>query len=204
MQFVKTQQFNEWSLVFDGSEPLQIDFNSRMERDLSLDFLHGKSDVSKLQHFHSLVGGLDYSKYAEKYGTIYIHENGSWHNERNPVILEIVECDTFPTAKMVYDTVVCENDKYAVPELLEELMKRGCNVKVINYFDSYSLEQIKLIFSQAKSITFFTTFTTFDWFEKLLEAATEQHTIFGICENPQKQFHAKSIANSKGFSVDFI
>lgn len=55
-------------------------------------------------------------------------------------------------------------------------------ILTINYFDLRSEHEVEQYFEKAEIITFSTTFTRFDWFEKLTKFSKHKKTI-GYCHH---------------------
>jgi hypothetical protein len=132
------------------------------------------------------IHNLDYESLAKKYGTILIRPIGSFMLlNGNEIIEETFDTD-FPVEEFG-DIVICENDQKAEYDWVQYLKNRFPNTKIItiNYFDLRSENEVKQYFDNAKYITFSTTFTRYEWFEKLTKYSKGKEVI-GYCHNKEK------------------
>lgn len=190
-RYVKVVGHTNWFLVLDPStnEPknLSEDMREIMIRS-ELNTLHSPAtpDKQDLRQRLIMLGAseLNYEKIANKSGTILVRPSGSYmllvHNE----ITEEKYDSHFPINEFG-EVVICENDKNAEYSWVQYLKQRfpGKKIVTINFFDMKSNVEILEYFKHAEYITFSTTFTNIEWFEKLTELSESRHKIIGWCHD---------------------
>ncbi|TXG76201.1 hypothetical protein E6Q11_05210 [Candidatus Dojkabacteria bacterium] len=128
---------------------------------------------------------IDYGRILDKYGrTLLIREIGSWmFLNKDHVIEKIVMSDYWPVQSDA-KIVVCENDYEAETEWINYLNTRfpKQQIDVINFFSTRDKDEIKERFKSADYITFSTTFTSYEWFNTVLELC-EGKKIIGYCHD---------------------
>lgn len=154
------------------------------------------------ERFHHAVHNKpDYEGILKKLPgkTLLIRPIGSFmilHDDHE--IEEIVYSKDFPEENSDAKIVVCENDMEAESQWIEYLNKRfpEQKIKVLNFFRTRSEESLKESFSGVDFITFSTTFSSFDWFEKAVKCSDNQK-IIGYSHSPQNWDKAKVISGSR-------
>lgn len=111
-------------------------------------------------------------------------------------ITETVFSHDFPIDGQNAEIVICENSEQPEPFWVSYLASRypGKRIGVINYFSGRSDEFILEQFDKANAITFSTTFTNYDWFEKLLKCYPGDKPIIGFCSVPDNWEEANELA----------
>ena len=115
---------------------------------------------------------VDYSSMFLKYGPIVVREIGSFMLYDSNSVVNTIMADKFPSKNSSADIVVCENDYH--PEMpwivyLNRLFPDQC-INVLNLFRTRKNLSVEL---NVKYITFYTTFTNYDWFERILDTILE-------------------------------
>lgn len=134
---------------------------------------------------------IDYGEMVEKYGPILVRYIGSWMTLNDPKdITNSIFSETFPGDSNSADIVVCENDYDPEPFWIEHLQAAfpGKTIRVLNLFggrgDTLDIDLDVL------HITFSTTFTSYDWFESILDTIIRNNwtgvQIIGYCGDPTK------------------
>jgi len=187
-KYVKVVGHSNWFLVLEPNvkepENLSSDMVEIMIRS-EISQLHkvDQPDKQDLRHRMIMLGTqeLDYEKIVEKYNkSILIRPSGSYmllvHNE---IIAEKYDSH-FPIDEYG-EVVICENDSKAEYKWVQSLKRRFPNKKIvtINFFDLKSEDVILEYFNHADYITFSTTFSSLEWFEKLTKLAQPRHKIIG-------------------------
>lgn len=192
-RYVKVKGHNNWFLVLEPNqtEPNQLsetmqqkivlsEFQTIHNKDIRLDFSHRLTLAATYE--------LDYEKIASKYNkTLLIRPSGSYmYLYDNEIIAETYD-NMFPIDDFA-DIVICENDSHAPHNWISYLKNIFPNKKIttINFFFLRSDEEIEKYFSKAKFITFSTTFSNYDWYNKLLKHINAHHHIIGNCSDNEK------------------
>jgi hypothetical protein len=201
-KYVKTKDLPLWCLYYDKTAEIDSQrFSDRLFNAVANNYIKGKTSAECLT---IASRGVNYESLRQKYGTILIHENGTWHCEDDSNITDVCYSNGFPYTDN-YDTVVCENDFEVDLSFIETLKEKGCkNVRVLNYFDNRDISEIAAAFKQAKTVAFSTTFTSFEWFKTLLLCLNKENKVIGSCFDKDRIAVAKSLANEKGFFIDFM
>ncbi len=136
---------------------------------------------------------IDYEMLAKKYGTILIRPIGSFMPLYGNDIVEETFDINFPIEDFA-EIVICENDKEAEYKWVKYLKSRFPNKKIltINFFDLRSENEVEKYFSKAKYITFSTTFSRYEWLEKLTKFSSSKKVI-GYCHNSENWHKANKI-----------
>jgi len=148
---------------------------------------------------------LDYKKTLDKYKKpLLIRSIGSYMTlSDSHEIEETIYSHDFPSENDNANIVVCENDMNAEPAWLDYLQNKfpDQKIKVLNFFSSRSEESLKKSLKNVEHITFSTTFTNFDWFEKIVRNTTNDKKILGFCHNPEQWEEAKTIACNHNLEI---
>ncbi len=194
-RYVKVVGHNNWFLVLTKDDVIPTGLSETMQERVlrsEVSSLHDPniSPSRDLDIIHRItlaaVHTLDYEKLVMECGSILVRPIGSFmllnHNE---IIQETFDID-FPIEEYG-EIVICENDCVAEYKWVKYLEKRFPNTKIvtINFFDLRSENDIVKYFSKAKYVTFSTTFTNLNWYEKLTKFADYRHTIIGYCEDEE-------------------
>lgn len=186
-RYVKVEGHSNWFLVLEANSIEPIGLSEKMQEKIlrsEVCALHNPNAKMDFVHRVKIAATrlLDYESLANKYGSILIRPIGSFMPLRgNEITDEAFDLD-FPIDEFA-EIVICENDKDADYKWVEYLKSRFPNKKIltINFFDLRSDDEVEKYFSKAKYITFSTTFTNFDWFEKLSKFSNQSHNIIGYC-----------------------
>lgn len=190
-KFVKIEGYEGWFLVIDNIDQTTNSLNEQMQERLER-YVGGeiKQEGDKrlfLERFSCITNNkIDYRTIFKKYshiGSLLIREIGSYmFLTKDLKITEIVYSECFPNKQSTADIIVCENDFEADAEWINYLTKRfkDKKIKVLYFFNSRDNHEIKKVFEKATLITFSTTFTNTEWFEKLIANLTYQKVI-GFC-----------------------
>jgi len=209
-RFVKIKGHSNWFLVLKSEEDEPNGLSESMqERILRSEVCQLHNPDAKMDFVHRITLAatrkLDYENLAKKYGTILIRPIGSFMTSlnNNEITDETFDTD-FPIEEFA-EIVICENDQKAEYEWVEYLKKRFPKKKIItiNFFDLRSEKEVEKYFEKAKFITFSTTFSRYNWFEKLSKFATPKHNIIGFCHSKDNWNRALEI-NSNIEIVDTI
>lgn len=179
-----------WFLEFKGQDASGITepMNEKLLREVFS--LHGEESKGWLHRaIKAATTQVDYDAIFEKYNkTLYIRPNGTYMmlSDREEIIEEVF-LSHFPV-KQVAEIVICENDKKEEYRWRKYLEKRfpEKKIKTINFFDLRSDEDILANFKGAKFITFSTTFSNLEWFNKLVKCKNDNQKIIGYCHDIEK------------------
>jgi hypothetical protein len=172
-RYIKIKGHSNWFLCVTPETNVDADvLNDRMRTKTNHDVMHDKymSDFEKHLRMKLVASHRpDYNAFAKKYagvGTVIVRPFGSWmvlYNEDQQDITDERYGDDFP-AEAPADIVICENDENADPQWLAYLnhFYPMMTIKVINFFGTRTVENIKQEFEGCKYITFSTTFTTME------------------------------------------
>jgi hypothetical protein len=159
--------------------------------------LHGGMTIDKSDFDRRLkllaCQQIDYQTIASKYGTILIRPTGSYMPLHGNEITEEKFDSNFNDSYFPIDDssfgeiVICENDKKAEEKWIKYLQSVFPNktIATINFFDLRSEEEVAAFFKRAKYITFSTTFSKYEWFEKLSRNLNSNHKVIGYCHNEE-------------------
>lgn len=179
--------YSSWFLVYNGEKNLGIiePMNEKLKR--SVFSLHAEYNNDWMYRMIKLnAKNLDYEEsYLKLNKTLYIRPNGVYMTlGKGNTIIEEKYCNFFPE-DIKAQIVICENDKVAEYKWKKYLNKRFPNqtIKTINFFDLRSDENIQHNFEDVEYITFSTTFSNYDWFNKLLKNKNDNQKIIGYCKD---------------------
>ena len=187
-RYVKVEGHYNWFLVLDSKQAEPDSLSEIMQEKIlrsQVCQLHNDTPKNRMDFVHRLIltatRGIDYENLTKKYGTILIRPIGSFMPLYDNKITEEVFDKDFPIDDYA-EIVICENDERAEYKWIEYLKNRFPNKKIltINYFDIRSDYDVERYFSKAKYVTFSTTFSNYEWFEKLTKHITTQKVI-GLC-----------------------
>lgn len=189
-RYVKIKGHPNWFLVLeaDSDEPNGLS-ETMQEKILRSEVCALHNPDAKLDYVHRIklaaTRDIDYESLAKKYGTILIRSIGSYMPLYYNEIIEETFDTIFPIEEFA-EIVICENDQKAEYKWVEYLKSRFPNKKIltINFFDLRSENEIEKYFSKAKYITFSTTFSKYEWFEKLTKFSSDKK-IIGYCHNSE-------------------
>lgn len=173
--------YDDWFLMYEGvGNTLLNTLSKRIQNTAFKRVL--KTNGLNVYNSISILGSINYTEVYDKYQTpLFIREIGSYMTlSKNTRIIDIMYSDTFPTDNTVADIVVCENDSETHDEWLLHLSHNYPTkiIKVIPFFGSRDIDEIKHLFKGVEYVTFITTFMTYGWFDKLVNALDDQ-TVFG-------------------------
>jgi hypothetical protein len=199
-RYVKVKGHPNWFLVLDANQKEPQGLGCIMKEKIlrtEVYTLHvgKKVDTTDCERRVTMAATkkIDYESLAKKYGTILIRPIGSfmplYYNE---ITEETFDTD-FPIEEFA-EIVICENDQKAEYKWVEYLKSRFPNKKIltINFFDLRSENEVEKYFSKAKYITFSTTFSRYQWFEKLTKFSNGKK-IIGYCHSPENWERANEI-----------
>ena len=197
-RYVKVKEHPNWFLVLEANNEEPNGLSETMQEKIlrsEVCALHNPEAKMDFVHRITLVAtrAIDYESLAKKYGTILIRPIGSfmplYYNE---ITEETFDTD-FPIEEFA-EIVICENDQKAEYKWVEYLKSRFPNKKIltINFFDLRSENEVEKYFSKAKYITFSTTFSRYQWFEKLTKFSSGKK-IIGYCHSSENWKRAKEI-----------
>lgn len=185
-RYIKIKGHTNWFLLLSAEENESVGLSDIMQEKIlrsEVQSLHNPEVKDYVQRL-TLVAArtINYEQLANKYGTILIRPSGSFMTLLDNEIIDEIYGTDFPIDDYA-EIVVCENDKSAEYKWIDYLKQRFPNQKIttINYFDLRSEDDITKYFNHAKYITFSTTLTQLDWFEKMIKLVTDKHTIIGYC-----------------------
>jgi len=130
---------------------------------------------------------INHEENANKYGAICIHKKGSWTSYTEENVEQIVQSEKWPYAGGSADIIICENDPTPETAWVEYLQNRypGKTIQTINFFSTMTEEEIMDRMKNAELITFSTTFSSTDWFLKMVRCMTDGQTILGYCHDSE-------------------
>ena len=198
-RYVKIKNHPNWFLLLEAGDDEPSKLSEIMQEQIlrsEVCALHDPNAKMDFVHRVTLAATrkIDYEALANKYGTILIRPIGSFMPlYDNEIIAETFDCN-FPIEEFG-EIVICENDQVAEYDWVEYLKKRFPKKKIvtINFFDLRSEKEVETYFEKAKIITFSTTFTRYQWFEKLSKFATAKHEIIGFCHDKENWSRALEI-----------
>ncbi len=160
--------------IHDPKPDLRGDFHKRLE--------------------YAAIHDIDYEKIAKKSGTLLIRPSGSYTLLYGSEIIAEAYNTHFPIDEYG-EIVICENDNTAEYKWVKYLTNRFPDKKIvtINFFNLKSDIEVAEYFKHAKYITFSTSFTSLEWFEKLSDNANYNHKIVGYCHDKDKWNEALEI-----------
>jgi hypothetical protein len=192
-RYVKVEGHPNWFLVLEENQSLPDNFNIVMQEKIlrsEVYTLHGGMTIDKSDFDRRLkllaCQQIDYQTIANKYGTILIRPTGSYMPLHGNEITEERFDAHFPIDSFS-EIVICENDKKAELEWVKKLQKMFPEkaITTINFFDLRSEQEVSEYFKHAKYITFSTTFSKYEWFEKLSRNLNSNHKVIGYCHNEE-------------------
>jgi hypothetical protein len=197
-RYVKVGGHRNWFLVLEADDDEPNGLSEIMQEKIlrsEVCALHNPEAKMDFVHRVTLVAtkNIDYESLAKKYGTILIRPIGSfmplYYNE---ITEETFDTD-FPIEEFA-EIVICENDQKAEYKWVKYLKSRFPNKKIltINFFDLRSENEVEKYFSKAKYITFSTTFSSYQWFEKLTKFSNGKK-IIGYCHSSENWHRANEI-----------
>lgn len=197
-RYVKVKGHENWFLVLEAQDDEPNGLSETMqEKILRSEVCALHNPEAKLDFVHRVTLAatrlIDYESLAKKYGTILIRPIGSFMPiYRNEITEETFDTD-FPIEEFA-EIVICENDQKAEYKWVEYLKSRFPNKKIltINFFDLRSENEVEKYFSKAEYITFSTTFSRYEWFNKLTKFSKGKN-IIGYCHNKENWERAKQI-----------
>jgi len=199
-RYVKVKGHSNWFLVYEHGGNKSQDLSSMQEKLLRSQVCSLHDDDIKQDLRHRLVmlatHTLDYDDIAERFGTILIRPSGTYTLLRGSEVEKEKYDNSFPIDNFS-DIVICENDEKAEYKWVEYLKKRFPNEEIttINYFDLRNSKEIEKYFEAAKYITFSTTFSNLEWFEKMVKLSNDKHKIIGYCHDGSKWSDIPNINN---------
>lgn len=216
--YVKITGHKNWFREILPDDPKDIEFNWNMQERIlkatAREYFYPKTDNTLLrQQAIARVNVVrnnfcDYFEVARKYNCpVYVRENGSYITVA-PSIGQKVEkrilAHGFPVKPA--EIVICENDEFPEPFWLAYLIRRfpGKTIETINYFNQRSIDEVKDAFASADYITFSTTFSSYNWYEKAVSVATANQKVIGYAYSESSWKQALKIATSKGIEVEVV
>lgn len=212
-KYIKTKDCDFWRLYWDSTtEDPKTDYDDRRLKQNWKDYTSDdpiKSMMAKTQIKYVHNGVLqrflgkpliNYAEKVQEFGGIAINDLGGWCPIKDSEITELIYSDSEPSLSKA-NLVICENDKETYQEWIEEMKKYDSNPITLFWFGSRSQEEINGLLSDAKYVTFITTFTTFEWFIKMLKAAPKDSIIIGKCVDDIKWKDAELIAKKYNKSL---
>lgn len=201
-RYVKVKGHPNWFMLLTFTDKEPVGFSKNMqERILRSEVLelHNDTPKARMDFVHRVTLAatreIDYTALSKKYGAILIREIGSFMPLHLSDIIEERFDTHFPATEFA-DILICENDRrceYNWKMYLEKRFPAEKGILTLNYFDLRSEDDIKQYFDKATYITFSTTFTNIEWFEKLARLVTDKHKVIGYCHNPEMWEQAKKI-----------
>lgn len=195
-RYVKVKGHNNWFLVLEPNATLPTNFSPVMQEKIlrsEVYTLHGGKTIDKGDFDRRLkllaTTQIDYEYIASKYGTILIRPIGSYMPLRGNEITEEKFDNNFYESYYPLDdssfgeVVICENDKIAESKWVRYLQANFPNktIATINFFDLRTENEVAEFFKRATYITFSTTFSKYEWFEKLNRHLNSNHKVIGYC-----------------------
>lgn len=213
-KFVKVRGYDEWFMLLERPEDVPENMSQtmqmRMKQSVSKDLFHSTAGLDNMLMGHLSIiahNAPDYVGMIQQHGTILVREIGSWMTLGKMQIVDEVESTDYPTDSVEYDIVVCENDAHAPKDWLDYLSSRypDRSVHVISYFRSRDDEYVKDIFEKCNLITFSTTFTSFDWFHKLINNLPDRQVkIVGRSSNNRSWVYAQNIIFGRKIELEIV
>jgi len=194
-RYIKIEGHDYWLLVYNHEiDTLEDNFSENMQEKLIKqhcnDYINDVPDLKKdLYYRMNMVCNmkLRYDESSKKYGTLLIRPIGSYMILRDQKIVDEKYDTCFPIDEYA-DIVICENDQKAEQFWIDYLKTRFPNTKIltINFFGNKSEEEISRLFKKAKYVTFSTTFTNLEWYEKLKNNIHSNNTVIGYSHDSNR------------------
>lgn len=196
-RYIKIEGHDYWVLVYNHAiDTLEDNFSENMQEKLIKqhcnDYINGVPDLKKdLFYRMNMVYNmkLRYDELSKKYGTLLIRPIGSYMILRDQKIVDERYDTSFPLDEDEFaDIVICENDEKAEEFWINVLKTRFPDTKIrtINFFGNRSDIEIKKIFKKTKYVTFSTTFTNLEWFEKMKNNLHSSNKVIGYCHDKSR------------------
>lgn len=192
-RYVKVEGHPNWFLVLEANQNEPENLSENMQEQIlrsQVCALHNDTAEARMDYKHRIImsatHNIDYEALANKYGTILIRPIGSFMTLSHNKITE--ECfDIHFPIENFSEIVICENDEIAEYKWTKYLQKMFPEkpITTINFFDLRSEEEVSEYFKHAKYITFSTTFSKYEWFEKLSRNLNSNHKVIGYCHNEE-------------------
>lgn len=205
-RYVKVEGHSNWFLVLEPNS--DIDFeqlaSDNQEKILRSEVctLHG--DVSNATEGELVIQriikaathAIDYRELVDKYGTILVRPIGSFMLLRGNEITNEKIDSHYPIDDFA-DIVICENDQHSEYKWRTYLSNRFPNktITTINYFDLRSEEEVAEYFNNAEYVTFSTTFSKIEWYEKMARNLVGANKVIGYSHDESKWNSALEIFN---------
>jgi hypothetical protein len=191
--FVKIEKgYKIWFLLLDSIESIPEGFSEKMqEQILRSEVCELHNPNAKFDFTHRVIMAatreIDYGKYVDKYGTILVQPVGSFMPLGASKITEYKTSEFFPVDEFA-DIVICENDQRCEHGWKKYLQTAypDQSIAVINFFDLRDETEVRAYFEKASLVTFSTTFTRMEWFEKLAKCLYPHNKVIGYSHNPMK------------------
>lgn len=201
-RFVQVEGYeDQWFLFLEREEDVPEGLSERMQEQILRSHvckLHSDTPKSRMDLTHRIImaatRGIDYTKSVRKYGPLLVRQIGSYMPLYKFKIINEKQFTHFPIDKFG-DIVICENDERSEWEWNKYLKRNYPNKSIvtINFFDLRSEEEVVKYFDKAQLVTFSTTFTRMEWFEKLTRCLNEKNKVIGYCHDPAKWKEALKI-----------
>lgn len=208
--------FGYWMLLYDGGDEMTHEVRSYLNNSLEKSVVNGKAlldnsrkgynDFFERVQYVNTHSGPDYKAVYLKHKNIgggaklLIKQNGSFFVIYPDSDLTITDIRT--SDHLVWDDsngatiAIIENDHNAEPDWLDYLSKRFPNqpYRLLNTFSLLDDETVKEMLKGIKTVTFMTTFTSLEWYEKLLRnIGPDKVDIIGYSSNNEKWEEVKEI-----------
>lgn len=190
MKYIKIKGHDNWFLVLEKGKKIPDDLNeimhTRMFRKVVSE-IHNpdcKDEMWADRVKRAAVDDIDYQKFLDSGDNdILVRPFGSWmHLPKDMRAQRVAYSDGFPPEKFG-TIVICENDADPSWRWVEYLTERFPKetIETIPFFDTQSDKHVREYFKHARYVTFSTTFTSYDWWKKLVRNLYKKNEVIGYC-----------------------
>lgn len=215
-KYIKTLDCDFWRLYWTDTEnEPQTNYDDRRIKDnwkqynsddkivseMALSRIQDIARIAVMSHIGKPL--ISYCERVKKYGGVAINEVGGYCTIKESEITQLVYSDKLPSDDCG-TLVICENDRETYQDWIELMKQYDPNPTTISFFNSRSQIEINALLEKAEFVTFTTTFTTLEWFEKMLIATPKNAQIIGRCNDDEKWKEAESLAKEYGRTIKRI
>ena len=194
---------DSWYLLYDGSYTLTSADKNYLHESLEKSVVNGKELIKRKDFFDRVMyfnthDRINYAEAVKKNGTILIRQSGSYM-----CLLSATVIDIRTSKHLIWEVqdnnatiAIIENDPQAEKELIEYLSIRFPNqpYRLLNTFNILDEDVVREMLVGIKTVTFMTTFTSLEWYEKLVRCiGNNKVDIIGYCGDISKWEDAKNV-----------
>ena len=191
-RYIRIEGYPEWFLYHEKGKVLDskmIDILKKRLYRKNVEGLHSyEKEFNEQSYYQKQIShAIDITTFYSKEFDLLIRDSGTMmtYTGQN-IVNEYI--GNFMPFELGFDLVICENDADADYKLKRCIKNKYPNIKikVINFFDTRNIYEIKANFDYAKYVTFSTTFNDFAWFSNLVMCLNKSNEVFGYCDDTEK------------------